>query len=145
VTVHELSVRVYYEDTDAAGIVYHANYLKFAERGRTEFLRGIGFDHQMLADTHGLVFAVSHCVTDFVMPARLDDLLVVRTRVIAVRGARLELEQIVLREGEPIARLTVTLAILDRALMRPKRLPEALRRGFETFGASVEGASVRSS
>lgn len=133
-TTHELPVRVYYEDTDAAGIVYHANYLKFAERGRTEFLRSVGFDHQMLADAHGLVFAVARCVTDFVTPARLDDLLLVRTRVTAVRGARLELEQTVLRGGATVARLGVTLAILDRAAMRPKRLPEALRRGFATFG-----------
>ena len=91
-TAHELPVRVYYEDTDAAGIVYHANYLKFAERGRTEFLRSVGFDHRVLADAHGLVFAVARCVTDFVTPARLDDLLLVRTRVAAVRGARLELD-----------------------------------------------------
>lgn len=133
-TVHELSLRVYYEDTDAAGIVYHANYLKFAERGRTEFLRSVGFDHQMLADVHGLVFAVARCVTDFVTPARLDDLLLVRTRVTAIRGARLDLEQIVLRASVTVARLAVTLAILDRAAMRPRRLPEALRSGFAAYG-----------
>jgi acyl-CoA thioester hydrolase len=130
VTIHELSVRVYYEDTDAAGIVYHANYLKFAERGRTEMLRSTGFDHRLLAKAHGLVFAVSRCVTDFVTPARLDDLLLVRTRVMAVRGARLELDQTVSRDGARIARLAVTLAILDRVTMRPKRLPEAVRLSF---------------
>ena len=137
-SAHELPVRIYYEDTDAAGIVYHANYLKFAERGRTEFLRSVGFDHRVLADTHGLVFAVSRCVTDFVTPARLDDLLVVRTRVTAVRGARLELDQTVLRDGAPVARLAITLAILGRTAMRPKRLPEPLRRAFAAAVDSVE-------
>jgi acyl-CoA thioester hydrolase len=78
---HELAVRVYYEDTDAAGIVYHANYLKFAERGRTELLRSLGFDHRRLAQAHGLVFAVARCAIDFMRPARLDDLLHVRTEV----------------------------------------------------------------
>ncbi len=132
-TAHELPVRVYYEDTDAAGIVYHANYLKFAERGRTEFLRDVGFDHQTLAEVYGLVFAVAHCDTDFVRPARLDDLLLVRTVVLAARGARLELEQTVLRADATIARLAVTLAILDRVAMRPKRLPDALRLGFAAY------------
>ena len=119
-SAHELPVRIYYEDTDAAGIVYHANYLKFAERGRTEFLRSVGFDHRVLADTHGLVFAVSRCVTDFVTPARL------------------ELDQTVLRDGAPVARLAITLAILGRTAMRPKRLPEPLRRAFGAAVDSVE-------
>jgi acyl-CoA thioester hydrolase len=143
VTAHELPVRVYYEDTDAAGIVYHANYLKFAERGRTEFLRSVGFDHRVLADQHGLVFAVSRCVTEFVMPARLDDLLLVQTRVEAVRGARLELDQSVSRDRAPVARLAVTLAILDRTAMRPKRLPEELRRAFACSGVVVEEKETR--
>ena len=137
-TAHELPVRVYYEDTDAAGIVYHANYLKFAERGRTEFLRDVGFDHRTLAEVHGLVFAVARCVTDFVRPAQLDDLLLVRTRVLSARGARLELEQIMLRGEATIASLEVTLAILDRVAMRPKRLPEALRLGFAAYAKQVE-------
>jgi acyl-CoA thioester hydrolase len=128
---HELVVRVYYEDTDAAGIVYHANYLRFAERGRTELLRSLGYDHGRLAGTHGLVFAVVRCEIDFVRPARLDDLLQVRTRVVAIRGARLELAQLVMREDAVVARVTVTLAVVDVATMRPGRVPDELRRAFE--------------
>jgi acyl-CoA thioester hydrolase len=128
--VHRWPLRVYYEDTDAAGIVYHASYLKFAERGRTEMLRALGFDHRGLAADHGIVFAVSRCVIDFVGPGRLDDLLQVTTRPLLVGGVRLELEQVVTHADQRIARLEVTLATLDSVHLRPKRLPEALRQAF---------------
>jgi acyl-CoA thioester hydrolase len=127
---HVLPVRVYYEDTDAAGIVYHSNYLKFAERARTEMLRGLGFDHQGLAAEHGLVFAVARCAVDFLTPARLDDLLDVRTRTTRVGGVRIELEQLVCRGDTLVARLEVTLALLGHATMRPTRMPEPLRQRF---------------
>jgi acyl-CoA thioester hydrolase len=127
---HEIAVRVYYEDTDAAGIVYHSNYLKFAERGRTEMLRARGFDHGGLAAMYGLVFAVARCAVDFVRPARLDDLLAVRTEVTGVGGARVEMTQLVSRDATIIARLAVTLAVLDAQAMRPTRLPEILRQAF---------------
>lgn len=127
---HELAVRVYYEDTDAAGIVYHSNYLKFAERGRTEFLRELGFDHPTLARAHGVVFAVSRCAIDFVRPARLDDLVTVRTEVAGLGGARIEMRQLIAQGEAALARLGVTLAVLDASTMRPVRLPEALRYAF---------------
>lgn len=129
-TAHRWPLRVYYEDTDAAGIVYHASYLKFAERGRTEMLRALGFDHRSLAIEHGIVFVVARCVIDFVRPARLDDPLQVTTRPLLVGGARLELEQVVTHEEQRIARLVVTLATLDSVHLRPKRLPEALQQAF---------------
>ena len=135
---HEVAVRVYYEDTDAGGIVYHGNYLRFAERGRTELLRSLGYDHRVLADGLGLVFAVTRCVVDFVAPARLDDLLHVRTHALRVGGVRLELEQTVHRAGQVLARLEITLALLDRAGLRPKRLPHALRAGFAA--ATISGS-----
>lgn len=127
---HEIAVRVYYEDTDAAGIVYHSNYLKFAERGRTEMLRALGYDHRLLAEAHGLVFAVSRCDVAFLRPARLDDLLTVRTEATGLGGARLEMAQTVARDPTICARLAVTLAILDARSLRPTRLPEELRRAF---------------
>lgn len=134
---HILPVRVYYEDTDAAGIVYHANYLKFAERARTELLRDLGFDHRGLAGEAGIAFAVSRCAMRFLAPARLDDLLAVHTDVIALSGARLELEQRVLREEQLLVRLELTLAIVDLATLRPRRLPEALR---QRFAAAIAGS-----
>ncbi len=137
--VHRWSLRVYYEDTDAAGIVYHASYLKFAERGRTEMLRTLGFDHRSLAAVHGIVFVVSRCVIDFVRPGRLDGLLQVTTRPLLVGGARLELEQVVTHEDQRIARLKVTLATLDSVQLRPKRLPEALKQAFLGNGEQGDG------
>jgi acyl-CoA thioester hydrolase len=134
-TAHEIAVRVYYEDTDAAGIVYHSNYLKFAERGRTELLRARGFDHRGLAEAHGLVFAVARCAVDFVRPARLDDLLTVRTEVTGVGGVRIEMAQLVARDRTTVARLAVTLAVLDTRAMRPTRLPEAVRLAFGEVAA----------
>jgi acyl-CoA thioester hydrolase len=125
-----LAVRVYYEDTDAAGIVYHANYLRFAERARSELLRGLGLDNRGLAREEGVAFAVRRCTIDFRAPARLDDLLAVHTDVIEVGGARLELEQRVCREGELLVRLEVMLAIVDVATLRPRRLPETVRQRF---------------
>ena len=132
--LHAWPLRVYYEDTDAAGIVYHASYLRFAERGRTEMLRELGFDHRSLAQKHGVVFAVSRCLIDFRRPARLDDLLEVRTRPLAVGGARLELEQLVTRADATLAKLVVTLAVLDRSELRPKRLPDDVRAKFLARG-----------
>jgi acyl-CoA thioester hydrolase len=137
---HTLEMRVYYEDTDAAGIVYHSNYLKFAERGRTEMLRGLGFDHPRLAAEHGVVFALARCTVDFVRPARLDDLLEVRTEVVGVGGARIEMAQRVGRGSAVVARLGVTLAVLDARALRPTRLPQVLRRAF----GAVEPGEIQS-
>ena len=118
-------VRVYYEDTDAGGVVYHANYLRFAERGRTEMLRGAGIDQIELLEREGLAFIVRRCAVDFLKPARLDDALEVHTRVLTARGARVEAEQVVKRQGDDIARLTLEIACVDRQ-GRPQRLPQRL-------------------
>src|SRR6188472_3373896 len=96
---HTHPVRVYYEDTDASGIVYHANYLKFAERGRTEMMRALGFAHSGIAAETGIVFTVRQVSIDFRLPARLDDLLSVETRIVEIGGARLLLDQRICRDG----------------------------------------------
>src|SRR4051812_5996202 len=83
-----MKLRVYYEDTDASGIVYHANYLKFAERGRTEMMRALGFAHSGIAAETGVVFTVRKASADFRLPARLDDLLNVETRIAEIGGGR---------------------------------------------------------
>jgi acyl-CoA thioester hydrolase len=122
---HRWAVRVYYEDTDAGGIVYHANHLKFAERARTEMLRCLGLDHRVLRERFGLAFAVRRCVADFRAPAHLDDLLEVETRPTRIGGASLDLIQDI-RHGEHLlAHLELRLAVLDAAL-RPARMPRAL-------------------
>jgi acyl-CoA thioester hydrolase len=127
--VHRLRIRVYYEDTDAAGIVYHAAYLEFAERARTEMLRCLGLDHASLRARFGLTFALRRCAIDYRAPARLDDLLEVETRLARLGGAALDLEQRVLRESQRLTHLDVRLALLD-ADLRVARMPRALAHAF---------------
>jgi acyl-CoA thioester hydrolase len=123
--VHRLALRVYYEDTDAAGMVYHANHLRFAERARTEMMRCVGLDHTTLRTRLGLTFTVRRCVIDFLAPARLDDRLEIQTRLLRHGGASLDLDQQILRDGGLLAQLELRLALLDQA-MRVARLPREL-------------------
>jgi acyl-CoA thioester hydrolase len=129
-----LPVRVYYEDTDAGGIVYHANYLKFAERARTEMLRRLDIGQADLRAETGAGFVVRRCTVEFSAPAHLDDLLEVRTQVTALRGAAIEMTQSVhLRDereaggaGGPLVTLDLVVAMIG-ADGRPKRIPEQLK------------------
>jgi acyl-CoA thioester hydrolase len=123
---HVTPLRVYYEDTDAAGIVYYANYLKFTERGRTEMLRAVGADHRELEARDGVLFAVRRCEADYIRPAKLDDRIDVWTEMISATGARMDVRQTVRRGDEDLVTMQVTLACIDRA-GRPKRIPERLR------------------
>jgi len=133
-------MRVYYEDTDAIGIVYYANYLKFAERARTEMIRALGFEHRRAMAETGLTFAVRSCTVDYLLPARLDDEIVVRTRIDAVGGASLNMAQRVVRPdqggGETgLVELSIRLACLDRS-QRPARMPADLRGAIAALVAS---------
>lgn len=124
---HEFPIRVYYEDTDLAGIVYYANYLKFIERARTEWVRGLGIDQGHLRAEAGIVFAVRRIEADYLRPARFDDELTVKTRPEVVSGARIVLEQVVLRHGEPLFQAQVTLVCLTVS-GHAARIPADLRR-----------------
>jgi acyl-CoA thioester hydrolase len=135
--VHRVHIRVYYEDTDAAGIVYHATYLAFAERARTEMLRCLGLDHTGLRARFDLTFTVRRCAIDYHAPARLDDLLEIQTRMVRLGGASLDLEQRVLRAAQLLARLVVRLALLDSDL-RVARLPRALIDAFARLRGPTE-------
>lgn len=140
---HRLPIRVYYEDTDAAGLVYYANHLRFAERARTEMMRCLGQDHATLRKRFGLAFAVRRCVIDYRAPAHLDDCLEVRTRVTRVGGASLDLEQRILRDDDLLARLEVRLALISSGL-RAVRFPDALAAALAPLGAEVaQPAPVR--
>lgn len=123
---HLFTTRVYYEDTDLAGIVYYANYLKFIERARSEWVRARGVDQKALKEDHGLVFAVRRIEADYLSPARFDDELRIETEVEQVTGARLILRQRVLRDGELLFDAHVTLVALGEA-GQPQRLPAELR------------------
>ena len=124
---HEFTCRVYYEDTDLAGIVYYANYLKFIERARTEWVRGLGIDQGRLKAEAGIVFAVRRVEADYLVPAVFDDVLVVETRLVKETGARMVLAQDVRRRDEVLFRAEVTLVALGDA-GRPARLPGDVRR-----------------
>ena len=124
---HCFTLRVYYEDTDLAGIVYYANYLKFIERARTEWVREIGVDQAALKAEAGIVFAVRRVEADYLRPARFDDLLVVETRVLKATGARLVLGQDVLCNEATLFRAEVTLvALTDNGT--PARFPPDIRQ-----------------
>jgi len=123
--VHRFPIRVYYEDTDAAGIVYYANYFKFCERARTEFLRCCGIAHERLLAEDGIVLAVRRSEIDFLIPARLDDALVVLSRLTGAAGAAVELAQEIRRGDAVLARVRLRVACIGPS-GRPRRLPPAL-------------------
>jgi acyl-CoA thioester hydrolase len=124
---HVLAVRVYYEDTDFSGLVYHANYLKFCERGRSDCLRLLGVHHHELRrqSAGGLGFVVRRMICDFLKPAGIDDVVTVETSFVALTGARMEIAQAVTRHGETLFKASVTAALVD-AQGRPRRFPSAV-------------------
>lgn len=127
---HAIPVRVYWEDTDAGGIVYHASHIRFFERGRTEYLRALGVSQSDLAAGEApLFFAVRRMETDYLKPARLDDLLEVTTATREIGGARMTLDQVLTRGADIVARAVVTVVAMG-ADGRPHRIPAALRALF---------------
>ncbi len=123
---HHFTTRVYYEDTDLAGIVYYANYLKFIERARTEWVRSLGIDQTALK-SRGIVFAVARIEADYLAPARFDDMLDIATSVETTTAARLTLRQTVSRDGQRLFSALVTLVAIG-ATGTPVRLPATIRR-----------------
>ena len=123
---HRLPIRVYYEDTDMAGIVYYANYLRYIERARSDWVRGLGIDQRKLKDEEGLVFAVRRVEADYISPARLDDELIVETDVVQVTGARLVMDQRVKR-GESILFHAIVTVVMITETGHPGRLRANIR------------------
>jgi acyl-CoA thioester hydrolase len=128
----DLDLRVYYEDTDFSGRVYHASYLRFMERGRTEWLRALGFEHGVLSDQQGLVFAVRGLQIEYLVSAVMDDLLRVETRLAGIRGAVIEFDQLILRGSERIAEAKVRVVALKNG--RATRIPRELRARLDAAG-----------
>jgi acyl-CoA thioester hydrolase len=123
-TIH---ARVYYEDTDAGGIVYHANYLKFAERGRTEYLRFIGWDRPRVEREFGIGFIVRHAEIEYRAPAKLDDLLTVKTTVAAIGNTSMTLKQDIWRDDKLLAEMKITVVAVN-AEGKAVRFPPQLRQ-----------------
>ena len=123
---HFFPIRVYYEDTDMAGIVYYANYLKYIERARSDWVRQMGIDQNAMREEDGVVFAVRRVEADYHAPAKFDDELEVRTRVQTVTGARLVMEQDLFRGDTPLFHAVVTIVCVNEA-GQPARLPANIR------------------
>ena len=119
-------IRVYYEDTDAGGVVYYANYLRFMERARTEWLRALGFEQDELSRDPGVVFAVRSCHLEFRKPARFNELLEVTVRIAARGGASLTFAQQIRRDGTVLCEGEVLVACLDAQRFTPRPLPAVL-------------------
>ena len=124
-------MRVYYEDTDAGGVVYYANYLKFVERARTEFLREIGIPHEDIKKKWSVEFVVRSSLIDYIKPAFLDDLLEVRTYCVEVRGASSTLKQVVLKEDTLIVDTTIKIACISMENGRAVKMPSDIRVAFD--------------
>ena len=131
---HRLPIRVYFEDTDAGGVVYHASYVRFCERGRTDFLRLLGVEARQLisgeASNEPAAFVVRRMTLDFKRPARMDDLLVVETRVKELGGASVTLNQVVSRDGRAVFEADVVVVLVSVA-GKPLRLSDAIRVAFD--------------
>lgn len=126
----DFPVRVYYEDTDAGGVVYHARYLHFFERARTEYLRQLGFSQQQLL-AENLAFVVKKVEIDYKLPARLDDLLNVKTDILTLKGAKIVFEQTLWLGQTCLNHATVTVACVDLAKMKPIAIPNVLLNALQ--------------
>ncbi|MBX3664054.1 MAG: tol-pal system-associated acyl-CoA thioesterase [Burkholderiales bacterium] len=127
-------VRVYYEDTDAGGVVFYANYLSFMERARTEWLRALGFEQPEMAATHGVLFVVRAVNIEYLKPSRFNDSLQVTVEVVNVGGSRIRFLQKVLRGSEEIARAEVDVVCVGTGSFRPARMPRGVREKIEKTG-----------
>ena len=126
----QFPVRIYYEDTDAGGVVYHARYLHFFERARTEYLRTLDFSQQMLLNERNVAFVVKTMTIDYRLPARLDDWLVVETKISEVRGAAILFTQQLKRDELILCTATVKVASVDLSKMKPVALPDEVKAAF---------------
>ena len=138
--VHRFSLRVYFEDTDAGGVAYHANYLRWAERARTESLRDIGLPHALMMERHRSLLVVRRIEVAYLRPARLDDAVVVETRVLKAGAASVDVGQdVVAADGGMLARLKVGLVCVSQDTLRPVALPEPWRSALRPAVGPAEG------
>jgi acyl-CoA thioester hydrolase len=127
--VHDFPVRIYYDDTDAGGVVYYANYLKFAERARTEYMRSLGFENSKIRQDFGIIIVVKSVEADYLSPARLDDFLNIQTRLISVKNTSFVMEQKATRHDVCIFSMKIVLVCVNED-GRPSKIPEAVKTAF---------------
>lgn len=126
----EWPIRVYYEDTDSGGVVYHSNYLNFMERARTEWLRSLGFEQDELITNYQCIFAVHSIQLNFRRPAKFNDLLLVQSRITNLSGASFEFEQKIFRDDELLSEAVVKIACLNSNRFRPMAIPEFIQNAI---------------
>ena len=124
---HSNSYRIYYEDTDSGGVVYYANYLKFFERGRTEFLRTKNILQSDLAKNFGVIFVVRNCFIKYLKPAKLDDLVVVETFIEKIQKASMQIKQQMIKDEQILCHLNVEIACVDAISFKPKKIPQTIK------------------
>jgi acyl-CoA thioester hydrolase len=129
---HAIDYRVYYEDTDAGGVVFYANFLKFAERGRTELLRSVGVENRALHEQHGVLFVVRRLNADYLKPARLDDLLTVKTSIKAVNNASIDMNQTIFCQDSVLFNMDITLVCINDS-GKPIRVSQDLRASLAPY------------
>lgn len=132
-THHSLDIRVYYEDTDAGGVVYHSNYLNFAERGRTEFLRALGHQNSDLEKEHSILFLVRHIDIEYHKPAVLDDHLRLETSIETLKNTSFVMRQEVFRGNEILTGMHVALVCVDTNTKKPVKLPDVVKSEFKKY------------
>lgn len=123
--------RIYYEDTDAGGVVYYANYLKFFERARTDFLRALGISQSELSQKENLVFVVRKCEVEYVFPARLDDEIEVSVKVKKISAASISMEQKMTKSEKILSTLNIDLVCVAADNFKPKKIPENIKNIFD--------------
>ena len=129
---HTLPIRIYYEDTDAGGVVYHANYLKFAERARTEWLRELGLEQRILHDEYGILFVVRHLEIDYQKAGKLDDELIVETHLQELGNASITMQQTILRADDHLTLAVIKVVVVCvNASFKPTRLPQKVRQRLQ--------------
>ncbi len=129
---HNIDFRVYYEDTDAGGIMYHASFIRFCERGRTEFLRDLELSCSFLDEEHGILFVIRHLEADYFKSAKLDDLLTVETGIKELKNSSFIMEQSIFCQDSVLFSMTVTVVCVDKA-GKPVRVPEMIRDKFKDY------------
>jgi len=132
---HHIQCRVYYEDTDAGGVVYHANYFRFAERGRTEFLREIGFEHHQVKSSHNVILMVCHAEIDWRAPGKLDDLLDIATETVECGNSSWKMRQVISRGERVLAEIKITVVAVGGS-GKAVRIPPQLRQILGSHKAS---------
>lgn len=129
---HKIDYRVYYEDTDAGGVMYHGSYIRYCERGRTEFMRHIGFSCSDVAENRGLIFVIRHIDAHYHKPARLEDLLTVESGIKELKNSSFVMEQSIFCQDSMLFSAQVTVVCVDKDV-RPVRLPEDIRAQFTNY------------